>query len=201
MRFEERLSRARDYNRPQYLRIQASILARSEDAGLRAKGRELLLRVVETYPESHDALTAIETLADSLRIDGHFREAEKRYREVLELTKVSRSWTSGVCEVRLAELVVEAGWEDAYEEMLGLLDSEQLIESLALRTSVFDWAVVQARLRALTGSPRIAEFALAALDLAAATEPQFPRHRDIAWVRADDGLIEELNMLAGNRPR
>ena len=157
------------------------------------RGRSCVLR--------GDAIDALDQLGDSLRLDGHFREAEASYRKSLVLADDMRSAIGPLRKVRPAHLVVEAGWEDQYEEMLELLDCEELASSLFLRNLVSDRAMVQTRLRARRGAPQVLKFARLALDLAAATELQLPRHPDIAGVEADDDLIHGRMELAGDSRR
>lgn len=196
--FEARLGRAREHNRPQYLRIKGLALASSGDPELRVVGRQLLERVVETYPDQRDAIDALAHLADSYCMDGDHHQAAASYRECLSSAENSRYGADAVAHVviRLAQLVVERGWHEQYQEMLGLIGGEQFRRKLVLRNLVFDWAVLQARLRSAIGVARVAEFALLALELAASTTPQFPRHPDVAWVDADGALIRELTKLA-----
>ena len=57
--FEQRLGRARPYNQPQYIRIQATHLLCSPDPRVREAGRGLLQRVITTFPDGSEARAAI----------------------------------------------------------------------------------------------------------------------------------------------
>lgn len=56
--FEQRLRRARPYNQPQYIRIQATHLLSSPDPRVREAGRGLLQHVITTFPDGSEARTA-----------------------------------------------------------------------------------------------------------------------------------------------
>ncbi|GAB3133962.1 hypothetical protein GCM10027289_24770 [Tsukamurella serpentis] len=108
--FEQRLRRARAYNRPSYLRIQGVHLSR---AGLLEPARALWMRVVGmgSGPQSHGEWgSAVEALADSYRIDDP-AVAERWYR--LLLTEIpSLNGTSGCAELSLAEVLAAQGRPD-----------------------------------------------------------------------------------------
>lgn len=107
--FEERLRRARPYNQPQYIRIQATHLLSSPDPRVREAGRGLLRRVITTFPDGSEARTAMEQLGGSLADEGRLGEAEQALRETLRMCAQSpagRSGTSGIAELRLAEVIL-----------------------------------------------------------------------------------------------
>ena len=77
--FEVRLRRARPTNRPQYLRIKALALE-TENPGA-AEG--LFERVIREYPDSTDAVFAVERVGDLQRSSGDLVQAEATYRSLL----------------------------------------------------------------------------------------------------------------------
>lgn len=79
--FEQQLPRARPYNQPQYIRIQATHLLSSPDPRVREAGRGLLQRVITTFPDGSEARTAMEQLGGSLADEGRLGEAEQALRE------------------------------------------------------------------------------------------------------------------------
>src|SRR6266576_2652022 len=138
--FEDRLSRARDWNRPQYLRIKA--LALKDVRELKA-AKQLLIRVVSDYPDSVDCGFCLELLGDIAREEGSAEAAEWNYREVI------RRWpdlngTTGMVEVSLAEVLTETGGPDRHEEALRLLDSA-LKRGRLMNSGLFRWNIVLAR--------------------------------------------------------
>jgi hypothetical protein len=104
--FEQRLRRARIYNRAQYLRIKGLALA---DAGEVAAARELWLRVVEDTDElagGHKA-GALEHLADSYSAEDS-PIAETYYRRLLT-EHPSLNGTTATQHIKLAELLLNRG--------------------------------------------------------------------------------------------
>lgn len=115
--FERRLSRARDTSRPQYLRIKALALANADEVD---GATALWNRVIDEFPNSLDATTALEHLGDTARGLGRREDAERYYRMVLE-RRPTRSGTTGMVEVSLAELLIDEKNEQRCNAALELL--------------------------------------------------------------------------------
>ena len=64
--FEQRLRRARPFNRSQYLRIKALALMAHGGKAEGCGARELLVRLIDSYPESGDVVMAHEHPASSM---------------------------------------------------------------------------------------------------------------------------------------
>lgn len=124
--FEQRLPRARPYNQPQYIRIQATHLLSSPDPRVREAGRALLQRVITTFPDGSEARTAMEQLGGSLADEGRLGEAEQALRETLRMCAQSpagRSATSGIAELRLAEVILAGDDAGRAGEAASLLEA------------------------------------------------------------------------------
>jgi hypothetical protein len=93
-------------------------------------------------------LFAHELLGDLNRADKRFGEAEVHYRLCLDLCaeRKTRSGTSGCCDLSLAELLIEAGRVDRYEEVSELLANEELLAELRFNNQLFRYEVARARL-------------------------------------------------------
>ena len=110
--FEQRLRRARPYNRAQYIRIQATHLLSSSGPQVRQAGRGLLRCLVTSFPDDFNAKMAMEQLGRSLAGEGRLAEAGRALRETLRMCAQSpagRSGTSGVAGLRLAEVILADG--------------------------------------------------------------------------------------------
>jgi len=104
--FEARLSRARPYNRAQYMRIKGLALA---DAGEKCGARHLWERVLESTEElaTSQQASALEHLGDSYAKDDP-AAAEDYFRRLLA-EHPSLNGTSHTVEISLAELLIDKG--------------------------------------------------------------------------------------------
>ena len=107
--FEEKLSRARSWNAPQYLRIQGLTLLESGNV---EPGRQLLLRLITEYPhETSEVWLAHESLGESYRRESRARDAERHYRAAMSLGE-----PGSTTQLLLAELLLDAEQVDRYAE-------------------------------------------------------------------------------------
>ncbi|MFN2595551.1 MAG: hypothetical protein ABR579_11760 [Actinomycetota bacterium] len=103
--------------------------------------------------------------------------------------------------VFLAEVLIErAGDEDLVEAERLLNDVGGYKRGLLWGVEFFRYFVARARLAKLGGVDP-SEWAQRALEIAADTRPQAPRHPTAGVVHADDALIAELKDLVGDRSR
>jgi tetratricopeptide (TPR) repeat protein len=198
--FETRLARAREWKRPQYLRIKGLAVSTWNEEAAEA----LFQRVIEAYPDKFDASSCQEHLGDLWRKQGKLAEAERAYRAVLEQGNgLSPSGTSGCVNISLAELLIQA---DCGREMEALAQLELLVTAGQLRGSLghfndvrFRWEVALAvatdRLGQRENSERAAERALNILD---APDP-FSRHPGVGKAHADEATVRMLRDLV--RPK
>lgn len=192
--FEERLRRARTFNRSQYLRIKA--LALMEHGGrAEAKGaRALLARVIETYPESGDVVMAHEHLAELDVREGHRSSAEAHYRTALRLAPQRHVF--GDAALRLPELLIEDGGDGKRDEARQLL-ARIPPANLVWASQRFRHAVARARLAHAAGNQAEARlYAEDALGEAAKETSDFPRHPTVGLVNADRKVLTEMRNLA-----
>ncbi len=192
--FEQRLSRARGFNRSQYLRIKALALI-AAGGKAKAKGaRELLVRVIETYPESGDVVMAHEHLAELDVREGHRSSAAAHYRMALRLAPERHVY--GDAGLRLPELLIEGGGDNEHGEARELLDGITPSD-LVFASQRFRYAVVRARLARASGSKVEAkQYAEDALREAAGDSPDFPRHPTVGLVDADRKVMKEMRKVA-----
>ena len=194
--FEARLRRAREYNRPQYLAIKAGALLAYGGKGEAAGARHLLLRVIETYPESLDVVGAHELLGQLDVREGDRHGAERHYREALRLSPERHVW--GDARLSLPELLIEDGSDEAQREAGGLLDALPPI-ALTFSSQRFRYAVARARLARDSGhraeARRYADDALREAEMA---KPDFSRHSTVGRVTADPTALREMNELASH---
>jgi len=167
VRFEARLSRARKHNRPQYRRIKGLALLASGDLEAVIAGRALLRAVVADPQAPHsERVSALSLLSDHELGAGMLEEAEADLREVLALMQTSRSGSTSLEEVWLAEILIRRG------RPRDLLEAERLLERSDAHRSIivsvrFRFALVATRLALALGDRALAaQRARSALDVA-----------------------------------
>ena len=193
--FEERLRRASSSYRSQYLRIKA--LALMDHGGdPEARGaRELLVRLIETYPGSSDVVMAHEHLGELDAREGHRPAAEAHYRAAMCLAPERN--TRGDAALRLPELLIEDDTDESRREAHEVLDAIPP-DSLVFARDRFRFSVAQARLAQAEGDNAEARrYAESALEEAGRDAPDFPRHPTVGRVTADKTVIGQMRKLAG----
>lgn len=196
--FEQRLSRART-QRPQYLRIKGYELTRADDPLVWAPGRRLLKRVLREHPD--DELSVIDAHHDlgwSFARERQYAEAAKHYEVSLALQRQRGGSSDPGTRLALAELLVDAGWEQRYQEAVDLLgDFIGSRPGGLFPIEQFRVLLVEARIAERVGNPEVAKRdAEQALELVAKNESVLPRHPGVGVIRADKETFRELERLA-----
>jgi tetratricopeptide (TPR) repeat protein len=196
--FEQRLSRART-QRPQYLRIKGYELTHADDPRVWAAGRGLLERVLNEHPD--DELWVIDAHHDlgwSLARDGRYAEAAQHYEASLALQRQRGGSIDPGTRLALAKLIVDAGWEQRYQEAVDLLGDFISSRPAGLFPSEqFRVLLVEARIAERVGNPEVAKRdAEQALELLAKNESVIPRHPGVGVIRTDNETFHELERLA-----
>lgn len=189
--FAARLRRSRAYNRPQYLWIKGVALA---EAGDTTAAISLWERVLNEYPCSLHAWPARESLGDVARQEGRLDEAERWYRELIEVNPTLNA-TTHMAEVSLAEILLAAKEEAKSDEGLRLLQSA-IERGGLLNDQLFRWhlALIEAvgQLGDLETQQRPARTALSLLERG----PRFSRHPTVGLAKADKVTVRRLRALA-----
>jgi tetratricopeptide (TPR) repeat protein len=194
--FEARLSRARAYNRPQYLRIKAIAL---RDAGLIEPARELLMRVAEQRDvHAFEVAYVQELLGDLAVLRGEPEEAEQFYRWVLT-DWPTLNGTSGLVEISLAELLIQRNRDPERDEAQALLSSWIARGALKFDNSLFRWHLALIDLSDQLGDQETIQRAARTALTLAGRGPQFPKHGDVGVVRTDPATLHRLEHLAAGK--
>jgi len=189
--FEARLARARDYNRPQYLRIKAISL---QDAGNTDAAGELFRRVIDEYPESLDAALCAEMSGNMRLAAGDFSGAEESFRRSLEL-RPDLNGTTGEVHIGLAEALTALGRPGEALEALGYIP----VSRLTLSHSHCRWNAALAEAALAVGEPEVAADAAArALSLLDVPD-QFSRHPGFGRAHLDADQVARLRAIAERR--
>jgi hypothetical protein len=191
--FERRLARARAAGRGQYLRIKGLAL---QAAGHIDGARSLWLRVLNAPGYENQRWSALEHLAD-LAFDDEPLQAEALYRRLL-VEDPSLNATTGMAEVRLAELLTRKGTEESLREAGEFLEFWQTSRHSPFPVNHFRWELARARWGEAVGRRDVVRDASRhALALADAGSP-FTRHPGVGLVHAEPHVMNWLQTKAGS---
>jgi tetratricopeptide (TPR) repeat protein len=199
--FETRFKRSRkDFNKAQYLRIQATYLLKSSAKKNQEKGIQLMERLIKEYPkETFSTMNGHEQLGNYYFKNKNYQEAEHCFRVVTEYYhKYTRSGTSGIADLKLCETILQSDQTEKFEEayMLATTKFDGTEGVLILNDHKFYHATLMANLCLRMGNlDEASEFATRALELSEITEPQFNRHKTVGIVKADTRVINRLNRI------
>ena len=194
--FDLKLKRARgDYSKAQYLRIQASYLLDSEIYG--EVGVVLMKRLINDYPnELFSVIFGHEQLGDFYFKAKQFDLSEQEYTHVVKYYhNNTRSGTSGMADIKLADLILTTQQIEKYDFAYKLITRDFINSKgeLGLNDDRYYYALIRAllsyRLKMIKDAK---EYATLALDLSNITEPQFPRHKNVGIVKAKEQERNEL---------
>jgi hypothetical protein len=197
--FELKLKRARGgHSKAQYLRIQAGYLLDTKKYG--QIGERLMVRLFSDFPdEKFSVIFGHEQLADYYFKTNQFDKAESEYKTVVEYYhSENRSGTTGLADVKLADLILTTKQSDKYNYAYNLItdDFKKTGGSVDLNDSKYFYCLTCARLANRLGLIEDSkEFAKVAIDLSKITEPQFPRHKTVGIVKAKKHDLKELKKI------
>ncbi len=197
--FEARLKRSRSaFNKAQYLRIQAGYLLDSSDEKNQLVGLNLMERLIKDFPsEEFSVIFGQEQLGDFYLARKGYEKAEHFFRVVTKYyqDKKSRSGTSAMADLKLAETILRSNQMDKFEEAYELVISYPISE-LTFNDSKFYYAELRAQLcDAINEKAEAKEFAKTAIELSKITEPQFSRHKTVGLVKVSDRQLRTLEQI------
>jgi|SRR5688572_3133138 len=198
--FEARLKRSRGaFHKAQYLRIQASYLLDNSDKNYQMVGLRLMERLIKDYPtEEFSTIFGHEQIGDYFLKQGDIDIAEQQFRIVTDYykNKKSRSGTSGIADLKLAETILTSNQADKFEEAYKLC-KEYPVGELTMNSDKFYYAALAARLCIKMNKKEEAkDYAKTAINLSKKTEPQFNRHKTVGLVNAADEQLQILKQIA-----
>lgn len=189
--FERKLARAREHNRPQYLRIKAAAL---REAGRPDAAKTLLQRLLDEYPRAFDVAYSAETLGDLALAAGDPVEAETYYRHSLQ-ARPDMNATTGEVHIGLAEALLG---QRRHDEALKALEYIPPTE-LKLAHAHCRWNAALAEAALGLGEQQVAgDAARRALDLLNAPD-HFARHPGVGRARLTPEQIKRLRQIASGQ--
>lgn len=197
--FERRLSRARPYSRPQYVRIQGLTLLESGGRENRRAAIELFERLMAWPDADFEANIAPEYLADAYAADGQHERAADLYAEAVA-RQAAKPNVRGLAPFRLADVVLRYRLTDRYRPTLNLFTCPDF-DWGGMNWHRFERAKAIALLADRLDEPDLArEAASEAVRLAESeTAPEFPRHPTVGLIGADEKTLTTLKQIARGR--
>ncbi len=197
--FEARLKRSRGaFNKAQYLRIQGSYLLDSSDKKNQLVGLNLMERLIKDYPkEEFSVIFGQEQLGDFYFAKKKYKQAEHFFRVVTNYyqDKQSRSGTSALADLKLAETILRSNQRDKFEEAHKLVIGYPISE-LTFNDSKFYYAELRTHLcDAMNKKVEAKEFAKTAIELSKITEPQFSRHKTVGLIKVFERQLRTLEQI------
>lgn len=197
--FEAQLKRSRGtFNKAKYLRIQASYLLDSSDEKNNVFGINLMERLIKEFSsEEFSVVLGQEQLGDFYLKRKVYEKAEQLFRVVTKhyQNKKSRSGTSAMADLKLAETILRSNQRNKYEEAYQLVSSFPISE-LTFNDSKFYYAELRAQLcDAINKKAEAKEFAKTAIELSKIADPQFSRHKTIGLVKASVRQLRTLEQI------
>ena len=197
--FEARLKRSRGAsNKAQYLRIQASYLLDSPLEEIQLAGLNLMRRLINEYPTEDDSVIfGQEQLGDYYLNKKDYKESEYFFHFVTKYyqNNKTRSGTSGLADLKLAETILRSNQEDRFEEAYQLV-IDYPTEELTFNDSEFYYAELRAQLcDAMNKKVEAKKFARKAVELSKITEPQFSRHKTVGLVKVSERQLRTLQEI------
>jgi len=200
--FEARWNRSRsECSKIQYLRIQAGILLRSKKKKDQLVGVALMERLFAMFPASDmEVVFGREQLGEYYQSIGGKEQAMKLFATVAKETKKqgTRSGTSGIADLKLAELLFQDGKKKSLEEAYRIISTFPYDE-ISFNSAQFQFAELAALIcEKLKNFDEAKQYAKMALDLAEIKEPQFRYHKDVGLVKATNKQLKYLKALLKN---
>jgi tetratricopeptide (TPR) repeat protein len=197
--FEARLKRSRGaFHKAQYLRIQAGYLLNSSDKNIQVVGLRLMNRMISDFPtEEFSVIFGYEQLGDYYFKTGDFDKAEHYYRIVTDRykTKNTRSGTSALADLKLAEVILNSNQSNKFEEAYKLC-KEHPVDELTFNSDKFYYAELMAHLcDKMNKIDEAKYFAKSALEISKITKPQFSRHKTIGIPSASTNQLRTLEQI------
>lgn len=197
--FEARLKRSRGvFNKAQYLRIQASYLLDSSDKETQLVGVSLMERLIKDFPtDEFSVIFGQEQLGDFYLDKKEYKEAEYFFRVVTNYYqhKKSRSGTSALADLKLAETILRSNQADKFKEAYQLV-IDYPVSELTFNDSKFYYAELRTQLcDAMNKKAEAKEFAKTAIELSKITKPQFSRHKTVGIVKASERQLRKLEQI------
>lgn len=195
--FAARLRRSRGaFHKAQYSRIQAYTLQTVGTPEALSAAIELLDTILAEWKSEAELAAVHHQYAECLVLLGHPDRAVDSFREVFATQRLNRGHITGAA-LNFGWLAITTPMPPLYEEVLGVLDE---FRSGVFVSEVYRDAAIRAIIHHSRGEDRPArDFAKLALNAAAVTQSQLPRHPGIGLVTSPDPDIQvQLQSIAAN---
>lgn len=185
--FFEKLNRASDYNRAQYVRIKALSLFETNKKKFVLASIELLNLMLEKYPDRSELAPCYLHLAEAYAFLGQKEKAVKFFEKCLDQEKELPSVKTSATLI-FPEWIVKNKIQDRFEQALKVLE-RGFAEGFILPNQFFLYHGLKALIKNDFAEAEIA------LSFAAQKESGLIYHEVLGLVRKDHWLIKELKKI------
>ncbi len=201
-KFEKYLKHTRDpTNKADYMQLQGGLLLDNNQQNVQDVGVGLLTRVIEDFPTEHTSvILAQEKLGDYYLKQHYFERAAHFYKIVVKYCKAqnSRSGTSTLADLKLAEALVRNGKDDQLDAAYKLIKNYP-VELLKLMDNKFYYTQLAAQVcDVLHKDIEAKEFAVAALALPQIMKPVFKGNKLATANKLAGRLLRALKEIAAS---
>ncbi len=195
-KFEDNLKRSRgNSNKAEFIQIQGCLLLESIKINIQEVGVELLFRLFSDFPAEHVSIVlAQENLGNYYLKQNNFERAEYYFRMVVNYcrTQNSTGGTSGLSDLKLAEVIVKSQQEKKLEEAYQYV-IQYPAANIKFNNNKFYYAELAAHVCDLLGKTEEAKaFAKTAIQLSAEVRHPLNRYRS---TKANKELVKQLRTL------
>lgn len=185
--FERRLARARSWNRAQYLNIKGLAL---RSAGHRDDAQALWQRGLDCAECELEKASILENMADAAQEDDPALAEALLRRLLSEYPELNG--TTGMAQVALAELLIEASSESGLEEASQLLDAWWVNDESPFPANHFRFHVARVRWAVAVGDHVAARNSAREAVRQTGSLAPFASHPDVGLVATDPPELEWL---------
>ena len=192
--FYEKLSKARKYNRAEYIKIQASTLINTENAKLLNDAEILLNKIIDEYPnEKSEMSSTLNALGRIYQIRNNFDKAIGYFRESLNFEKLYPNVITN-SYLNFSELIVKNQKKEDYDYVQILLLKE-VPESLFPVVKYKGYSLLSI-INANNGNfQKAKEYEKLAEENANATTTNLRYHKYLGIVKKRDSWLDKLLKL------
>jgi tetratricopeptide (TPR) repeat protein len=195
--FFSRFKRARDYNKPQYLRVQAYYLLTSGKKEEITGALELLDLLINEWPSPIELELAYYTKAQCLEALGRLDQVIEEYRNAFESRRKQPNVRTNA-PLGYAMFVIRNNLTDLYDEITAILEELVLENDIIFPIDKYQYFTAFAFIADYRNQKEIAkECAARALQTAEQTYSGFSRHPNVGLLmKKDEKIIAKLRKIS-----
>lgn len=189
--FFQRLRRSREYNKPQYLRIQAVTLIETLQLELLEVAEVLLNKVLDDYPENNlDRGHAFYSLGDIYRLNKSYVKAIDYYKQAFDFEKIFPNVRT-MAYLNYSELIIKTGQVNLYNVVEDILNPK--LSNLTFPIEKYKvYSILSIINKQNKNLKQAKEYAMLAEQFANKETSGLRYHKYLGVVKERDNLLDQL---------